>query len=90
MAFAVSVTVKSNDDDQLMQLLIAEGAVATRTSEAVLVEGMPAPRIAQITVGAELDLHELVSSAATLEEAYLRLTADAVEYHATAEEGAAA
>ncbi|WP_353808240.1 ABC transporter ATP-binding protein [Agromyces sp. SYSU T00194] len=89
-----AVTVKSSDDEQLMRLLAAQGAGATRTSEAVIVEGMPAARIAQLTVGAGLDLFELVSSAATLEEAYLRLTADAVEYHAsedpTVQEGARA
>ncbi|QKJ21277.1 ABC transporter ATP-binding protein [Microbacterium hominis] len=89
-----AVTVKTNDNERLTQLIAAEGGSATPAGDTLTVEGIPGPRIAQLAVGAGLDLHTLVSSAATLEEAYLRLTADAVEYHATdasaAQEGAAA
>ncbi|MEG3615294.1 ABC transporter ATP-binding protein [Isoptericola haloaureus] len=84
-----AVTVRTSDDEQFAEIVGAEGARATRTSEALVVDGLEPPRIAHLAVGAGLDLHELVKTNATLEEAYLSLTADAVEYHATAQEGAA-
>jgi len=80
-----AVTVRTSDDDRLSQLIVADGGTAVRAGESTSVTGVPASRIAQLAVGAGLDLHELVSSAATLEEAYLRLTADVVEYRATEE-----
>ncbi|WP_402464823.1 ABC transporter ATP-binding protein [Isoptericola aurantiacus] len=84
-----AVTVRTSDDERFAEIVATEGARATRTSEALVVDGLEPPRIAHLAVGAGLDLHELVKTNATLEEAYLHLTADAVEYHATAQEGAA-
>ncbi|WP_084106236.1 ABC transporter ATP-binding protein [Demequina sp. NBRC 110056] len=84
-----AVTVKTSDDEAFAALVAGEGAEATRTSDALVVNGLEPPRIAQLAVGAGLDLHELVKTNATLEEAYLRLTADAVEYHADSQQGAA-
>jgi len=84
-----AVTVHTSDDAKLTQLIAAEGGTATPSSEALVVDGLEPARIAHLAVGAGLDLHELVKTNATLEEAYLSLTADAVEYHATSQEGAA-
>lgn len=84
-----AVTVKSSDDTALTQLIATEGAEVTATTDALVVNGLEPARIAELVVGAGIQLHELVKSNATLEEAYLRLTADAVEYHATTQEGAA-
>ncbi|WP_297081253.1 ABC transporter ATP-binding protein [uncultured Demequina sp.] len=84
-----AVTVRTSDDAKLTQIIAAEGGKATPSSEALVVDGLEPARIAQLAVGAGLDLHELVKTNATLEEAYLSLTADAVEYHATSQEGAA-
>lgn len=84
-----AVTVKTSDDGRLVPLLTAAGATATRGDDVIVVVGMPAPRIAELAVGEGLELYELVASAATLEDAYLRLTADAVEYRAAQEEVAA-
>jgi ABC-2 type transport system ATP-binding protein len=82
-----SVTVMTSDDDRLTQLVTGEGGTVSRTSEGVVIDGLEPPRVAQLAVGAGLDLHELVKTNATLEEAYLSLTADAVEYHAHTQEG---
>jgi ABC-2 type transport system ATP-binding protein len=84
-----AVTVRTSDDERLEALLAAEGGATTRATGGLVVDGVDAPRIAQLAVGAGLDVYALVPAAATLEEAYLRLTADAVEYRA-AEEGTAA
>jgi ABC-2 type transport system ATP-binding protein len=84
-----AVTVRTSDDERLEALLAAEGGATTRAAGGLVVDGVDAPRIAQLAVGAGLDVYALVPAAATLEEAYLRLTADAVEYRA-AEEGTAA
>ncbi|WP_084078701.1 ABC transporter ATP-binding protein [Demequina sp. NBRC 110057] len=83
-----AVTVKTSDDDRLAAIVAAEGAEVTRTTDAVVVNGLEPPRIAELAVGSGLALNELVKSNATLEEAYLRLTADAVEYQAGTPEGA--
>jgi len=83
-----SVTVMTSDDAKLAQLIAVEGGKAERASEGLVVDGLEPPRIAQLAVGAGLDLHELVKTNATLEEAYLSLTADAVEYHAHEQKGA--
>jgi ABC-2 type transport system ATP-binding protein len=80
-----SVTVNTSDDARVVELVAAEGGTATRTAESVGVDGVEAPRIAQLVLGAGLELHALVPAAATLEDAYLRLTADEVEYRAVEE-----
>ncbi|MBB5117898.1 ABC transporter [Streptomyces eurocidicus] len=53
----------------------ASGAAATLT-----VTGLPADRIAALAFEHRVLLHELTTRAATLEEAFMELTADSVEY----------
>jgi len=83
-----AVTVRTSDDDVFAGIVADAGATSARSADALVVDGLEPPRIAELAVHAGLDLHELVKTNATLEEAYLSLTADAVEYHATAVEGA--
>jgi ABC-2 type transport system ATP-binding protein len=84
-----AVMVKTSNNQRLVELIGGVGGTATVMTDSVSVDGVDAARIAELTVGSHLDLYELVPSAATLEEAYMRLTADSVEYHATSEEVAA-
>jgi ABC-2 type transport system ATP-binding protein len=44
------------------------------------VTGLPAPRIGELAASASLVLHELTPRLPSLEEAFMELTADSVEY----------
>jgi ABC-2 type transport system ATP-binding protein len=47
---------------------------------ALIVTGLPAPRIGELAASARIVLHELTPRLPSLEEAFMELTADAVEY----------
>ena len=55
----------------------------------LLVRGMPADMVGDIAFEQGIRLHELTMLRASLEEAYMEVTADSVEYHAEARTGAA-
>ena len=46
----------------------------------MIVTGIPAPRIGELAASASVVLHELTPRLASLEEAFMELTADSVEY----------
>ncbi|MDR6866555.1 ABC-2 type transport system ATP-binding protein [Microbacterium resistens] len=77
--------VRVSDPGALAALLAADGvAIAHAADGALEVEGTPAAHITRIAVGADLDVHEITPLRASLEEAYLALTGDAVEYRSAA------
>ncbi len=79
------VHVRGSGVDRLPQLLAADGVTVTQLApDAVEVSGVPAPRIAQVAVANAIDLEELSPRRATLEERYMALTNDAVEYRTEA------
>ena len=51
--------------------------------EGMIVTGLPAPRIGELAAGASLVLHELTPQLPSLEEAFMELTADSVEFGRT-------
>jgi ABC-2 type transport system ATP-binding protein len=81
-----SVLVRSPDADRLADLIAAEGgqALAQEPSEgqaaALNVTGIEAPRIGEIAAANRIVLHELTPQLASLEEAFMELTAGSVEY----------
>jgi ABC-2 type transport system ATP-binding protein len=81
-----SVLVRSPDANTLAGLLDAEGgkAMAGEASEgqapALSVVGLEAPRIGEIAAAHGIVLHELTPQLASLEEAFIEMTADSVEY----------
>src|SRR5215471_13277476 len=81
-----SVLVRSPDADRLADLIGAEGgkAVAQQPSDgqaaALSVTGLEAPRIGEIAAANRIVLHELTPQLASLEEAFMELTAGSVEY----------
>ena len=80
-----SVRVRTPDADKLTPLINAEGGtvspvLAGPDAGAVLVTGLPAARIGELAASASVVLHELSPQLATLEEAFMELTADSVEY----------
>jgi ABC-2 type transport system ATP-binding protein len=87
-----SVLVRSPDAGTLAGLITAEGGKVTPQkaadgrAEALSVTGLDAPRVGEIAAANRIVLHELTPRLASLEEAYMELTADSVEYGRTAQE----
>ena len=78
------VIVRSPQLDQLAALLTAAGARVRPGQESSLeVAGMDSAAIGELAAAHGLVLHELASQRASLEEAFMELTSDSVEYHAT-------
>jgi len=81
-----SVLVRSPEASTLADLIVAEDgkAIAQEPQEgqapALSVTGMEAPRIGEIAAANRIVLHELTPRLASLEEAFLELTAGSVEY----------
>ena len=82
-----SVLVRSPQADRLSELIISEGGVVKQESNGVppvlSVTGMEAPRIGELAAGAGVVLHELTPRLASLEEAFIELTAGSAEFGAT-------
>ena len=83
-----SVIVRSPKADTLAQLLGAEGAsITTDNTGALVVTGLEAARIGELAASVGIVLHELAPQRASLEEAFMELTQDSVEFHAAGEIG---
>jgi ABC-2 type transport system ATP-binding protein len=80
------VLVRSPDVTALADLIVAAGGKAEpeNTAEgqtpALRVSNLDAPRIGEIAAADRIVLHELTPRLASLEEAYMELTADSLEY----------
>jgi ABC-2 type transport system ATP-binding protein len=69
----------------LAALLVGEGVVVHNTAEDRLkVEGLASEQIGIAAAQAGITLYELAAEGASLEEAYMALTRDAVDYHGSA------
>jgi ABC-2 type transport system ATP-binding protein len=78
-----AVRVRTPSPDQLVLALAAKGGTATAdTDGTLLVRGMAADVVGDIAFEEGIRLHELSMMRASLEEAFMELTADSVEYHA--------
>jgi ABC-2 type transport system ATP-binding protein len=78
-----SVTVRTPDIGPAMKALSDAGAVVTSPGGDVLsVVGLAADEVAELMAARRLRLYELTPHRASLEEAYMSLTHDAVEYEA--------
>ena len=88
-----SVLVRTPDAGRLRELIAAEGGIASAAggtdaaapagddgAPALVVTGLPAPRIGEVAAAARIVLHELTPRLPSLEEAFMELTADSVEY----------
>ncbi|MEU4773403.1 ATP-binding cassette domain-containing protein [Micromonospora sp. NPDC023644] len=76
-----SVTVRTPDPATLAAVLAAEGAdVRPADAGALVVTGLPAARIGDLALAHGVGLHELTTRTASLEEAFMELTAASVEY----------
>jgi ABC-2 type transport system ATP-binding protein len=88
-----SVRVRTPDADRLTALITAEGGSAVPASNGngngtesgdhapvLTVTGVPAARIGELAASAQVVLHELTPQLATLEDAFLELTAGSLEF----------
>jgi ABC-2 type transport system ATP-binding protein len=75
------VLVRSPHATDLRDLLVGQGATVTSAEPGVLqVDGLTARTIADLAVDRGLAVHELTPQRASLEQAYMDLTRDAVQY----------
>ncbi len=83
MAKSNEVRVRTPDAVRFSAVLVANGGtVSTSDPETLEVAGLPAPRIGELAAQERVVLHELAVVEGSLEDAYLALTQDEVEYHA--------
>ena len=97
------VLVRSPRAAELAGLITARGATVTRQNDpgqnddarqsddaSLVVTGLDAPAIGDLAAAHGIAVHALIPRSASLEEAYLDLTGDSVEYRAASPEGAPA
>jgi ABC-2 type transport system ATP-binding protein len=76
------VRVRTPDPDRLYQALLAAGAGVVRCDEGTLtVTGLEASAIGDLAALQGVTLHELAPQCGSLEEAFMELTAESVEFH---------
>jgi ABC-2 type transport system ATP-binding protein len=76
------VLVRTPQPDRLAQALIESGAtIAHRPDGALEVTGSSGPSIGDLAAGLRIAVHELTPQSASLEEAFMELTRDSVEFH---------
>ncbi|HEY3878232.1 MAG TPA: ABC transporter ATP-binding protein, partial [Trebonia sp.] len=81
-----AVRVRTPSADDLIKALTSRGATATTVANdadgAIEVRGLTAEVIGDVAFDQGIRLHELTVVHASLEEAFMELTASSVEYHA--------
>lgn len=77
-----TIRVRSPQLDRLQELLTEQDASAQLSDGVLLVRGVSAEQVGELAAGHGIVLHELAAQQASLEEAYMRLTDDAVDYRA--------
>ncbi|UOB10201.1 ABC transporter ATP-binding protein [Streptomyces sp. HP-A2021] len=80
------VRVRSPQRERLLDVLHQAGVVAVESGDGVLeVDGGKAEHVGELAAQHGITLHELSPQQASLEEAFMQLTAESVEYHAHSE-----
>jgi ABC-2 type transport system ATP-binding protein len=79
-----SVYVRSPQSQQLAALLVARGASLTNSTAGDLtVTGLPTDHVGDVAAAHGITIHELSMKQISLEEAFMQLTHDSVQYRAT-------
>jgi ABC-2 type transport system ATP-binding protein len=81
--------VRSPQQEQLAEALAADGARVAPVEAYLEVEGMTTDQVGDIAAAKGLTVHELFTQRSSLEEAFMEMTRDSVEYHAGSADGAA-
>lgn len=79
------VTVRSPSLDRLIDVARAAGLESQRVGDAAEFHGVEAAEVGELAAAHGLVLHQLASQTGSLEDAFLRVTADSVEYHGESE-----
>jgi ABC-2 type transport system ATP-binding protein len=83
-----AVTVRTPDAERFTRLASSAAVTITATEPTLLiVNGLSAPQIGELAAKEGIVLHELTPTVGSLEDAYMQLTADDVEYRSTSETG---
>ena len=78
-----AVRVRTPQPDTLVAAIRRAGAsVASATDDALVIQGLPAGQIGDLAFEHGIRIHELTSAQASLEEAFMELTAASVEFQA--------
>ena len=76
-----TVKVRSPQLAELHAALVAASATVTESGEAILVSGMDSDKIGELAAINGVVLHELSPQQGSLEQAFMQITGDSVEYH---------
>lgn len=90
MTAGQSVRVRTPDGDRLREALAGDGVHVTNDRDVFTVIGLSSEEIGRLTHASGIVLYELTPQQASLEETFLELTQDAVEYHSHLTAGEAA
>ena len=86
-----AVRVRTPQPDELARAVTAAGGTVAPMGQGDLeVRGLPPDRIGDLALASGIPLHHLAPARASLEEAFMELTADSVEYHAGVPAGSVA
>ena len=85
MASGLRVRARSPQATQLRELVLGPGVTVTSSESNVLeIEGIPAERVGELAAAHQIVLHELTPVQASLEEAFMELTREDVEFRTLA------
>ncbi|MEW2501737.1 ABC transporter ATP-binding protein [Amycolatopsis sp. CA-161197] len=76
-----TVKVRSPQLPVLREALVRASAQVTDSGEALIVSGMDSAKIGELAASANVVLHELSPQTGSLEQAFMQITGDSVEYH---------
>ncbi|MFF8195878.1 ABC transporter ATP-binding protein [Streptomyces bobili] len=76
------VRIRTPQRERLLDVLNGAGITVVEAGEALEVDGSKSERIGELAAQHQIVLHELSPQRASLEEAFMQLTAESVEYHA--------
>jgi ABC-2 type transport system ATP-binding protein len=81
------VTLSTPDSSRFAGVLVQAGAkVSSAGDDSLEVTGLSAPDVGRLALDHQVVLHQLVTQQASLEEAFMAMTADSVDFHAGAPE----
>jgi ABC-2 type transport system ATP-binding protein len=77
-----AVMVRTPSPDVLVQAVTAAGGSVTREPDQLRVHGLSEERVGDIAMASGVAVHHLAAARVSLEQAFMELTADSVDYHA--------
>ncbi|WP_448318175.1 ATP-binding cassette domain-containing protein [Streptomyces sp. CO7] len=83
------VRVRTPERERFLDVLRSAGLTAMETGGTLELDGVASEQVGELAARHGLVLHELSPQQASLEEAFMRLTAESVEYHAHSDTPAA-